>query len=185
MRYGIIEDALKLFDVRAISYAIYSLIINPNEPQYLIVDTKEKAEILEELLTDLIGDFYGDSKTGMDNIGKPFIVISKDEFEKKWKEFDGKKIVLVEEDKNIRSNAIEALASMITKAIKTPFPPPEEKIKNTLYNTLTAVHKFILEVNEGKNEKKVIDSIKSSLVFDEQLDFILEILKIKGYKVAV
>lgn len=184
MKYGVIEEALKKLDIREIAYAIYSLIINPNEPQYLIVD-KEKVEILNELLNVLIGDFYGDSKTGMETIEKPFVVISRDDFEKNWKNYDGKRIVLVEEDKNLKSNAVEALASIIAKAVKNPFPPPEEKVKTTLYNSLTAIHKIIIEKKNGaKDDKKLLESIKSSIVFDEQLDFIKEILKIRGFPLS-
>ena len=122
---------------------------------------------------------------GIPVIDEPFKVIAKENYEKNWRKFVGKRLVFVKEDQALLSDAVENMKILIEKSLKSKFPPPEERFKNVIEGTLTIINRVIGEIESRNrdlsNKKTYLDIIHNSIVFEEQVPLILELLKIRGY----
>mgnify|MGYP000683949900 CR=1 FL=1 len=184
MQIVTLDEVIKEIGIRAVAYAIYSLLIR-YEPQILIVDTDKEAEMLDMFLSEILRDVYGAPTTGIPKVNTPFQTIKKEDYLSNWKKFVGKKLVFVKDDQNIRSEAVNSLVSLIERSLKSKFPPPEERFKSVIEGTLTTIYRVKGEIesrNRDLSKKEFyINMIKNSIVFEEQLPLILEIMKVHGY----
>ena len=184
MEVVILDDVIRILGKRPLAYAIYSLLVK-QEPQILIVDNDEEVKVLDSFLNFIFGDLYGSSTTGLPKLNKPFEIITKDTYMKNWKKFSGERIVFVKEDINLKSEAIDNMISLIDKSLKSKFPPPEDRFKNVIESTLTIINRVVGEIQSRNGDlsdkESYLSIIRNSLVFEEQLQLVLELLRIKGY----
>ena len=183
MSVGVLEDIVSALGLRAVAYVVYA-VVSEDGVKYLVVDNGEKVEKLEKFMDYCIREAFEDPKYGFETLEKPYIIWTYDEYMEKWRNLDGKIVVFVEEDKDLKVSAIDAFASIIDKSLKKPFPPPEDWFKDVFLSTLLMVVKVVDAVGEGGTiTRDKLGEVVGRVIYEEQLSILVDLLRERGIEV--
>lgn len=191
------EDPLarvaKLLTPRGIGYVIYILLIEPSERAVFVVDTEEEKEALKQLLDSLLPEVRELTKRPGFHIKIPEPeVVTREEYEKRWREFAGARIAMIKEEMSLRAAAVDFLERVVRDALertKLFWMGPVDRLRERVLEILgraDEVYAHALKVIgergafDDRVRKDIEDFLSRTVTVREEIPLIWDILKFRG-----
>jgi len=174
------ERVLNKYGARGLGYAIFSMIVE-REPLVIIVNNDEDIELLTFILEE-VRDRYEIRKTPTSKYKLAnFEIIKKEDYYKNWRAFSGKRLIFIEEDKNLFCPGLDLLERIIEEVVLSKTRDPIGRIAMRVSDVLTSLElakDYYMQYLEKKiDEKKLMSLLQARFPKKEEADLILEIIK--------
>jgi len=168
------------YTYRGIGYAIFSIIVE-REPVVVIVDDDQAKELFSILLED-IWDNYERRKTPTSDIKLAnFDVITKEEYFKKWKEYAGKRLVFVYDDRYLFCPGLDILERIVEDIVVSKTRDPIGRLVVRIVDILTSLElarDYYKDFKAGKiDSKKLISTLEKRFPKKDDAHLLIEILR--------
>lgn len=165
---------------RGVAYAIISLIVERGEIT-IIAPSEEDKELLSILLEDIKNNFDLRISPTSDIKLANFEVITLDEYYKNWKQYSGRRLIFVFEDKNLICPPLDYLERIVEETLVSRSRDPIRRLAvriSDILMPLEVAKDYYEQFKQGKiNEKKLVSLIESRFPSKEDAHFALELLK--------
>ncbi len=173
-------DLTKRLTNRGVAYAIISLIVERGDI-VIVVPNDDDKELLSILLEDIKSNFDLRISPTSDIKLANFEIITVEEYLKSWKQYSGKRLIFVIEDKNLISPPLDHLERIIEETLVSRSRDPIRRLAvriSDILMPLDIAKDYYEQYKQGKiDEKKLISLIQSRFPSKDDAHFALELLK--------
>lgn len=173
-------ELVRKLGARGIGYAILSMIVE-REPIVVVVQDDTDKELISILLDEIKSHFELRRSPTSDIKLANFEVITKEEYFKHWKEFAGKRLIFVVDDRNLICPALDYLERIIEEVILSKARDPIGRLAIRLGDVLSPLEvakDYYEQFKQGKiDAKKLHSMLESRFPKKDDAYLALEILK--------
>lgn len=173
-------DLTRRLTNRGVAYAIVSLIVERGDI-IIIAPSENDKELLSILLDEIKSNFDLRISPTSDIKLANFEVITIDEYLRNWKQYSGKRLIFVIEDKNLISPPLDHLERIIEETLVSRARDPIRRLAvriSDILMPLDIAKDYYEQYKEGKiDEKKLISLIQSRFPSKDDAQFAFELLK--------
>jgi len=175
-----ISDIVNHYGSRGLGYAIYSMIVE-KEPLVIIIDKKEFLEPFTILLEE-IHDRYEIRKPPTSEVKlAPFEIVTREEYFKRWREFAGKRLIFIKEDKNIICPGLDLLEKILDEIFLSGSKDPVMRIAIRITDILSSIEiakEYYREFKKGSmSVKKFYSLLEKRFPKRDDAHLLVEILR--------
>lgn len=132
-------DVISRITPRGLSYAILSLIIEREDPVYIIVEDDDEKEVIKDILGELRDTFQARRSVASSINMRNFVVLTEEEYYLHWEDYAGKRLVFAVRDRNLKAPPMDKLAAFIEAMWRARSRDPIRRIVNHIVDILLAL----------------------------------------------